>query len=135
MPAEDDCRQEMPQLLRRGIDEFNAGEWFECHETLEELWVGASAASRDLYQGILQVAAALHHWREGNFAGAVHLLRTGVRLLERVAPDCQGVDVAGLIRDTESFREALENLGHERMEGLDRRLIPRIRMLPGRETV
>ncbi len=124
--SEDDCRQKMPPLLRQGIDEFNAGQWFECHETLEELWVGASGAVRDLYQGILQVAVALHHWREGNFPGAVHLLQKGNGLLEHAAPVCQGVDVAALMRDAESFRETLENLGPDRMAELDRRLIPRI---------
>lgn len=137
MPTEDDCLKEMPPLLRQGIDEFNAGEWFACHETLEELWVGAPGTDRDLYQGVLQVAVALHHWREGNFAGAVHLLRTGVRLLGHVSPCCQGIDVAELMRDAGILREALEKLGSDRMEALDRRLIPRIRTAhsPCRETV
>ncbi len=129
-PVKDARWKEMPPLLRRGIEEFNAGEWFECHETLEELWVGSSGTDRDLFQGILQVAVALHHWREGNFAGAVHLLQNGVVLLGRVDPVCRGVDVAALVRSAGAFRETLEELGPDRMEALDRRMIPCIRPAP-----
>ena len=121
-----ECRQGAPEELLRGIAEFNAREWFDCHETLEELWVGAPRELRDLYQGILQVAVALHHWREGNFGGAVSLLNSGVRLLRHVAPVCQRVDVAKLIKESELMREELERLGPERMVELERELIPLI---------
>ena len=32
------CREPAPPLLRRGIEQFNAGEFFDQHETLEDLW-------------------------------------------------------------------------------------------------
>lgn len=126
LPA-DECSQPPPEQLLAAIDEFNRGQWFECHETLEDLWVGESGLVRDLYQGLLQVAVALHHWQEGNFPGAILLLQKSVKLLGHVATVCQHVDVAGLIRETDLFRQSLENLGPERMEKLDRRLIPVVR--------
>ncbi len=137
MQSEDNCLGNMPPLLRQGIEEFNAGEWFECHETLEELWAGSSGTDRDLYQGILQIAVALHHWRGGNFAGSGHLLRKGGGILGRVAQVCREVDVAALVCDADTFRQALEKLGTDRMKELDRQLIPRIRRIapPHRETV
>lgn len=123
-----ECENAPPEQLLQGIEEFNDGRWFDCHETLEDLWAGRQELVRDLYQGILQVAVALHHWREGNFRGAVHLFGSAVRLLNHVDAVCQGVDVAALIRDTEQVREALENLGEERMKELDPELIPRVRL-------
>jgi len=126
MRVESDCAELPPAELIRGIEQFNAGAWFDCHETLEDIWISAPELARDLYQGILQVAVALHHWREGNYKGAVLLFRTGVRLLGHVAPVCQGVDVARLIQDTDCLREALEALGSERMAELDSELIPRV---------
>jgi predicted metal-dependent hydrolase len=49
------CDELPPQLLRQGIAQFNAGHYFECHETLEALWRSETRPVRDLYQGILQV--------------------------------------------------------------------------------
>jgi len=123
------CSDLPPGELLLGVDRFNAGEWFEAHETLEELWAGEPGGARHLYQGMLQVAVALHHWREGNFRGAVFLLGSAGELLTRVEPVCQGVDVAALLQDTARFRRALETIGPERMGEVDAALIPRVRLL------
>lgn len=120
------CTEVPPDELVRGIVEFNEGRWYECHDTLEELWAGEQGDAKDLYQGILQVAVALHHWREGNHPGALFLLGSAARLLRHVEPVCQGVDAAALIRDAGRLRAALESLGPERMGELDPALIPRV---------
>lgn len=124
------CNDPLPAGLLLGIGQFNAGDWFDCHETFEELWAGEPGEARHLYQGILQVAVALHHWREGNFRGALFLLGSAEELLTRVEPVCQGVDVAGLLRDTARLRQALETLGPDRMAELDAALIPRVMITP-----
>ncbi|RNC67443.1 MAG: DUF309 domain-containing protein [Desulfuromonadales bacterium] len=123
------CSDAPPAELLAGIDQFNAGYWFACHETLEELWAGEQGDARDLYQGILQVAVALHHWREGNYKGAMILCDSSLRLLDRVTPHCQGVDVSRLLNDVTCLRSTLEQLGEERMGALDSVLIPRIRLV------
>ncbi|AJE02812.1 DUF309 domain-containing protein [Geobacter pickeringii] len=124
--CDESCAGPPPEELRRGIEEFNRGEWFDCHETLEELWAGEQRAVRSLYQGVLQVAVALHHWREGNYRGALFLLDSAARLLDQVAPVCRGVDAAALAESARKIHETLVHLGAERMEELDRSLIPRI---------
>lgn len=129
------CTEEPPDELVRGIGEFNEGRWYECHDTLEELWAGEQGDAKDLYQGILQVAVALHHWREGNYAGALFLLGSAARLLRHVEPVCQGVDAAALIRGAERLRAALERLGPERMVELDPALIPRVHLRGKGKTV
>jgi len=107
-----------PVELLQAINEFNGGAWFECHETLEELWVGAKGELRDFYQGMLQLAVAQHHWRNGNFKGALTLVRGGADLLSRVAPVCQGVDVAGLAAGAGRLHAELSRLGEGRMQEL-----------------
>lgn len=126
---EGDCRKPAPAELLQGIAQFNGEEWFGCHETLEDLWIGEPGLIRDMYKGILQIAVGLHHWREGNYGGSVSLLRKGVGLLGHVEKDCHGVELAALMEDTNRLRERLESLGPERMEELERELIPRIRLL------
>jgi predicted metal-dependent hydrolase len=117
-------------LLLKAFGEFNREDWFECHETLEDLWVGETGEMRNFYQGVLQVAVALHHWRNGNFRGAQLLLEGGVNYLQQVPPVCQRIDVAGLIIATGRFHEALLALGPERMAAVDPALIPRLFLIP-----
>ena len=46
MEAKDD-----PRFLK-GIDEFNEELFFECHETLEEIWLEDHGEDRKFYQGL-----------------------------------------------------------------------------------
>jgi len=120
------CQESPPGQLLLAIRQFNAGQWYDCHETLEELWIGEEGEVRNLFQGTLQIAVALHHWRNGNYGGAVSLLSGGVKLLSSVSDACLWVDVARLISDANLMREALEELGKERMYELNTALIPRL---------
>jgi hypothetical protein len=124
-----DCTQSPSEQLREGIAQFNRGEYFACHETLEELWAGERTPVRDLYQGILQIAVALHHLENGNYKGTLFLLVKGAQLLHWVAPACQGVDVQTLMNDADAVRASLEEHGPDGMERVPRSLFPRIRML------
>jgi predicted metal-dependent hydrolase len=123
------CQAAPPEELLRAVDEFNRGAWFECHETLEELWVGEKGELRDFYQGMLQLAVALHHWRNGNLKGALILLQGGCDLLSRVAPVCQGVDVAALACDARKLRLELSALGEDRMEELAAARMLKVRLV------
>ncbi len=49
---------------QHGIELFNAGEFWECHETLEPLWMGSSSLDKEFYAGVILLAAALHKARK-----------------------------------------------------------------------
>ena len=121
------CDEPPPALLLEGIAQFNRGEFFEQHETLELLWRATSAPVRDLSHGILQIGVGFHHWRRGNFHGASVLLEEGIDRLRPFAPSCQGVDVARLIADARAARERLVSLGPHRMTEFDLADAPRVR--------
>ncbi|HKW79213.1 MAG TPA: DUF309 domain-containing protein [Candidatus Limnocylindria bacterium] len=113
------------------MEQFNEGEFFEQHETLELLWRDTRTPDRGLYHGILQIGVGLHHWREGNFHGASVLIDEGIERLRPFAPKCQGVDVASLIADATAARARLASLGPDRMREVDVAAIaPRIRLAP-----
>ena len=118
--------EELPDLVLRGIEEFNRGEFFECHEYLEEAWMHESGRIRYLYQGILQVGVGFYHLQNGNWRGATGLLRNGTTRLKEFEPAALGVDVAKLIRQSESCLQQLETLGRERINEFDRSEIPRV---------
>jgi predicted metal-dependent hydrolase len=123
-----DCDESPPALLREGIAQFNRGEYFEQHETLERLWRAEEREVRHLYQGVLQVGVALHHLRRGNHHGTVHMLTRGIRRLTPFSPRCQGVDVATLLMDAAAVLQAVERLGPDRLGDFDWALAPIVRL-------
>lgn len=123
------CDEPPPELLLRAIDEFNAGEYFEQHETLETLWRSTRTPIRELYHGILQLGVGLHHLRRANYHGASVLIEEGLARLAPFAPGCQSVDVAALVRDATAAREQLVALGPKRLAEFDWSRAPRVRAL------
>ena len=90
---------ELPNAdVRRGVEAFNRGEYFDCHEILEIAWRAERRPCRALYQGILQLAIALYHGERRNFAGARKMLRRVHAHLAHLPAVCQGIDVAALLR-------------------------------------
>jgi len=108
------------------IRQFNARHWFDCHETLEPLWLRAHGEQRAFYQGIIQSAIALHHWKNGNYNGSQALLTSAADYLSQVGSPCQWVDVSGLIVQLQTVQQLLSQLGPDRMQQLDPAWLPRI---------
>ena len=122
------CDERPPILLLEGIAQFNRGEYFEQHETLERLWRAEDRPVRHLYQGILQIGVAFHHLRRLNHHGTVYMLTRGMRYLAPFAPRCQGVDVAALIADARAALTEVEQLGKDRLSEFDWTLAPTVRL-------
>ena len=122
------CDEPPPQGLLEGIAQFNRGEFFEQHETLERLWRAEGRDIRYLYQGILQIGVAFHHLRRLNHHGTVYMLTRGPRYLAPFAPRCRRVDVAALLRDAAAALQEVERLGPARLAEFDWRLAPTIRL-------
>ena len=119
----------LPDLALRGIEEFNRGEFYECHEYLEEAWMQEPRRVRFLYQGILQVGVGFYHQHNGNWRGATGLLRNGIARLKEFEPESLGIDVARLVRECERCLEELEQLGRERVREFDTSRIPRVELV------
>ncbi len=63
---------------------YERGDAFLAHELLEPAWMGtADEAERDLYQGLIKVAAAEVHAVRGNATGVGKNLRGALLRLER----------------------------------------------------
>jgi predicted metal-dependent hydrolase len=112
--------------LAKGVEEFNTRRFFECHETLEDIWRAERRPLRQFYKGIIQVAAGFHHLGRNNWKGTVNKLDSGTRYLEPFRPRYLGVDVRRLIEEARSCRSAIVDLGRERIAEFDRSRIPAI---------
>ena len=122
------CAEPAPPEVVKAIEEFNAGEFFEQHETLELLWRATPGEIRHLYEGILQIGVGMHHlFTNRNFHGAAVKLDHGIRLLNAFPPDCHGIDVDRLRRDAIAARMHLLSLGPDGLDRFDRGRTPRVR--------
>ncbi len=78
-PIDSDARTRHAQRVREGQVAFNCGKFFEAHEIWEELWRDLVGRERVAVQGLIQIAAALHHLQQGRSAPAVRLIDKGAR--------------------------------------------------------
>lgn len=122
-----DCRQKPPSELVEGIRQFNRGEYYECHETLEQIWREETREIRDLYKGILQIGVAIFHAQRSNLKGAARLVSSGMELLSGFAPECMKIDVEHLLQSTGRFMDELNELASA--PGLPLKNIPVIRFI------
>jgi predicted metal-dependent hydrolase len=101
--------------FEKGVAEFNAGLFFECHDTLEDLWSGVRGPSRDFFQGLIQVAVAFHHLTRGNLAGAESLLQRALGRLAKYPERYYGFDLAALRSELGAW---LERVRTRALDGL-----------------
>ena len=123
------CGELPSRELLHAVEQFNAREYFECHETLEAIWIAEPGPIRTLYKGILQVGVGCLHLLRGNYRGATIKLQSGADYLEPFAPRCMGVEVARLIADARRLRAELVARGPERLAEVDRALLPRVHLM------
>jgi len=92
------------QNFEKAVEQFNTQYYFECHDTLEEIWLSAPAAEKDFYQGILHIAVGLYHFENENFKGAHSQLNKAKLRLNLFLPQFRGVHLEQLLNGAEQFR-------------------------------
>lgn len=95
----------LPSEFWRGITEFNQGEFYACHDTLEAIWMEAGEPEKTFYQGILQMAVALYHLGNRNVRGAIILLGEGMHRLRRYESDYGGSMSIGCFRKADRYKQ------------------------------
>ena len=129
-PSARACAESPPPELWRAVEEFNRGEFFACHETLERLWLAERRPVRELYQGILQVGVGFYHLQRGNYRGGLLTLDRGLARLRKLPAHCLGVQVRRLVSDAERTRSEVVARGAHGRLALAERELPRVHFSP-----
>ncbi len=116
--------------VRLAIEQFNAGQFWECHETLEDHWGAEQGPLREFLHGFIQIAAGFVHVQRLNWPGAIRMLSEGAAKLEPFRPSCMGLDVAALLDEVAVWRRELARLGPMQMRQALRLALPRARLAP-----
>lgn len=99
--------------LAEGLRCYHNRQFFEAHEHWESVWLKSAEPEKTFLQGLIQMAAAFHHFQRGNPQGTASLLRQSLRKLEGFA------DVSGTVM-IERLRAAIR----EWLDALDRSQAP-----------
>lgn len=90
---------EPPAKLERAIREFNEAQYWQCHETLEELWLPEEYPLRLFYQGLIKAAVGLLHLERHNRQGGTAKLRDAQYALTPFSPRFMGVEIDNLLSE------------------------------------
>lgn len=114
----------MDARLREGIRLFNAGRYFESHESLEDFYLDTAEEHKPFVEGLIQLAAALRLFCDfGEVKGPVRMAHQALIRLENYQPTYLQVRVRDLIHAMEAWAKKVETEG-----GAVREEIPKIRL-------
>ena len=92
------------KLYLDGIHLFNECEFFDAHEVWEDIWHEAYGLKYEFYQGMIQCAVALEHYRRSNPRGVVSLYDSYRKHMRDVPETFMGLHVESFLT---AMREAL----------------------------
>lgn len=100
---------EMDARLKEGIGLFNAGRFFESHESLEDLYLDTDEEHKPFLEGLVQLSAACRIFHEfGEITGPVRMVRQAIIRLENYKPSYLGIRVKSLIHSMEEWSNRME---------------------------
>lgn len=94
---------DLPPQYLHGIALFNAGEFYACHEVLEEVWLQATGDERALLQALIQTAAALLHYQRHNLKGARSVWQRAHAKLSQLPPRLLQLETQAFALDLQQF--------------------------------
>ena len=128
--------QYSPELERKlyldGITLFNDHEFFEAHEVWEDIWHMAFGLKHEFYQGMIQCAVALEHYRRSNPRGVVSLYNSYRHHMKDVPTTFMGLDVKSFLSRMQAVLEPVVTASPLPDRGqirLDPALTPQIQLL------
>ena len=99
----------MDSRLREGIGLFNAGRFFECHESWEDYYQQSQEEHKPFLEGLVQIAAACRIIAELNeVQGPVRMIRQAIIRLENYQPHYLGIRVKALMDALDRWAERIE---------------------------
>ena len=130
-PTRDDCNRTPNDAMILAFEQFNRGEYWLQHETLESVWQAETDTSiRNFYKGIIQIGVGFYHLTNRNYPGVMKVLARGIVYLKPYAPECYGVQVERLIREASEVYFQINELGPTCIDQVPLNNLPKIHWKP-----
>jgi predicted metal-dependent hydrolase len=115
--------------FKLGVDQFNSGYFFECHDTLEEIWMETVGQDRLFLQGLIQVSVGFYHLFNKNLKGAVSQFTKGLNKLDHYCPAHRGVELESFMEKVRLWKDQAERGLRGDNIVLDESLVPKIQFI------
>lgn len=116
------CQEPLPKLVLEGLALFNQGEFYKCHDALEEAWRQETGPIRELYRGILQVGIAYFQIEQGNYRGAMKMLLRVRQWLTPFPDVCRTIHIKQLRQNVNAVQSHLTELGPDQITNFNQTL-------------
>jgi len=99
---------------------FNEGDYYTCHDLLEEMWM--TEKDNLFLKGLLQMSVAIYHYEYGNVKGARVMMQTAHDYLQAYRPMYWGLDLEKVYPFIEEclaiFPKNIDKVSFEEVEDL-----------------
>jgi len=112
--------------FQQAIELFNNGAFLQCHDYFEELIPFESGKDAEFYHGLMELAAACYHLKQGNVFGARYLLTSAIDLIAPCRPFYLRIDVERLLAQIDHCRRLVATLDDDEEIGFNESHLPRI---------
>jgi predicted metal-dependent hydrolase len=96
-----------PPEFYRGVNLFNRGFYFECHDVWEEIWGGAKGKEKVFYQALIMSAVSLYHYGNENLEGALSCLQKALRQFSQLPGEFLGLSISDFVEQMKQFYEGM----------------------------
>jgi predicted metal-dependent hydrolase len=100
--------REKDRLYQKGLEAFNSAHFYDAHEHWEEVWLETPNPDKKFLQGLIQVAAAFHHYSRANLLGTRNLLQEGLLKLDSFPEVHGGLEIEELREAVREWLDALD---------------------------
>ena len=102
--------QKIENLFQEGLTYFQSGEYFEAHESWEELWSDFYLKDRRFVQGLIQLSVSFVHLENNNLKGAKSLLNKCREKFMEFNESQRGIDIKKLLKEINEVNNAYDRL-------------------------
>ena len=116
--------EKIESLFQEGLNNFRSGEYFEAHESWEELWSDYYLPDRRFIQGLIQLSVSFVHLENGNLKGAKSLLNKCIEKFSDFKDTQRGININDLMLEISQVSDVYDNLISS--NDFDWKIIPKI---------
>ena len=116
--------KKIESLFNEGLEYFRSGEYFEAHESWEELWSDFYLEDRRFIQGLIQLSVSFVHLENNNLKGAKSLLDKCKEKFLEFNRTQRGIDIESLLLEINQVNDAYRRLISSK--DFDWELVPKI---------
>jgi len=102
--------EKIESLFQDGLKFYRGGNYFEAHESWEEMWSDYYLIDRRFIQGLIQLSVSFVHLENGNIKGAKSLLNKSIEKFKEFNGIHRGISLDNLLKQINQVNDVYANL-------------------------